>query len=370
MAQQFDYQAILDTYRQLHDQANAANEQRYQDILTRDAANQERVGATYGQAFDLLENLGESQAERIEIRGTRDFAQAEQDLISRGLGNTTIRESVRRGVGEDVARGQRELTEQVGRQKAGVLQARAGAEERMGAGRTGIMERRTDQGPDLGSLYGLLSQAGAGAGAQEAAGQTIFTGLSANARAGLDAFGQPSRFGPSRTTESGQAEDPRFGLRGGSGGPSGTAYVLGASGQRMPIGNGRSFAAAGGNVGAGGGGVPPTDQPGAGGAGGAGVFGFRQGQAQPTGDGQAPMDVTQPQGTGAITPTGGGAGFEAKGGEVSPTGGGGRTATIRVRSVHAQAPIGSTRTVQIPAGMTNAEFMAGGGVPWGWGFAD
>lgn len=272
MAKQFDYESILANFRQLHEQANQANESRYQDILRNEALTQETVGGTYGQMEGLLENLGQAESERIGITDVQEKARAEQDLISRGLGNTTIRESVRRGIGEDTARSQRALTEQVGRQKAGVLQGRAGAEERMGSSLSRFMEARTDQGPDMGQLSALLSQAGAGVGTQEASEQTIFTGLSANARAGRDAFGQEggggglqraNRAGINRSVASGSPGDPRFGLRGGGGGGGGGtgATVIGAAAGRFGGGGGGGTAttyrqAAGGQLagGAGGGG--------------------------------------------------------------------------------------------------------------------
>ena len=377
-SRQFDYQSILDTYRRLHEQAN---ETRYQDILTRDAANQDRVGATYGQAFDLLENLGESEREQVDIRGIRDFASSDQDLTTRGLGNTTIRDSVRRGVGEDVDRSKRAITEQEGRQKAGVLQARAGAEERMGQYATSFMERRTDQGPDVNLLADLMSQAGAGQGLSDAASSTVNTGLSANARAGRDAFGQEmggsGLLPANRNIQSGTPGDPRFGLRGGTGGPSGSAYITGPGGGRLPTGNGAAFRAASGarivGPGAtGGGGGAPAPAGGGGGGGGFGSIsgpsgGFQIAGGQVTGTGEgAGVDMTQAAGTGSIAPSGGGAGFEAAEGQVKPKGGGGRTVTVVAGSRHARAPLGTTRTVNIPEGMSNSEATRLGYVPWGF----
>ena len=50
--------------------------------------------AAYFQA--LLDTLGQTQLSDIQQNTTRELARSEQDLIGRGLGNTTIRESVRR----------------------------------------------------------------------------------------------------------------------------------------------------------------------------------------------------------------------------------------------------------------------------------
>lgn len=264
---QYDYQSILDTYQGLLNQANQANEQRYQDILGEHAMNVDKVGGTYSEMTSLLENLGQQQAERIDISETRDLATSEQDLITRGLGNTTIRGAERRGIKEDASRERRGLSEDVGRQKAAVLGQQAGAEERMGGYLTSFMERRTDQAPDMSQLAALLSQAGAGQGQLDAASSVINTGLSANARAGRDAFGQEmgggglqraNRPGMNRSLTSGSPSDPRFGLRGGGGGGGGgTAYVIGAGADRAAS----SYGGGGGGTGARvvGGGASPAD---------------------------------------------------------------------------------------------------------------
>ena len=66
-SKQFDYKSIISTYTNLFNQANAANEGRYQDILTRHAAQTEQVGSTFDSMTSLLENLGTAERERIEI---------------------------------------------------------------------------------------------------------------------------------------------------------------------------------------------------------------------------------------------------------------------------------------------------------------
>lgn len=188
MPSQIDYTAILDTYRSLQEQANAANEQRYGEIIDTIGSTSQRLGQTYDRVDDLLLSLGTSERGRIEQTRQRESARADQDLISRGLGNTTVRESVQRGVNEDANRLGAELTEQVSRQRAGVLTQRAGAEQSQGNFLAQMMERRTDQGPDLGMMASLLNQAGQAEAGAEA--QTLFTGLSANARAGRTASGR------------------------------------------------------------------------------------------------------------------------------------------------------------------------------------
>ncbi len=227
MAKQFDYQAILDTFQQLQQQANDANEQRYQQILQTIGNTQEQVGGTYDSVESLIQNLGNTQAGRIEQGRVKSLATNEQDLINRGLGNTTIRTSTQRGVNEDATRLQQENTDSVAQQKANVEIQRAGSQERLGNYLASMMNARTDQGPDLNAYTNLLNMAGQAEGAGTSS--TLFTGLSANARAGLSATGQPFKYGGSGSGgggSSGGGGGSSYGASGGGGGSSGGAYIV------------------------------------------------------------------------------------------------------------------------------------------------
>ncbi len=143
-------QGIIAQMQAAQKKANLANEQRYQQIL------------------GSFENLGKAGRARIEQQTTQRQAQATQRLTSRGLGSTTITSAVERGIAGDAETQRQQLEESVTMQRAGV------------------MERRTDEGPDLGMFASLLQSAG-----QAPKRQTVFGGLGPMARQGLDVFGQP-----------------------------------------------------------------------------------------------------------------------------------------------------------------------------------
>ena len=117
---------ILKKLQNKQRKANEANEARYQEIL-----------GMYG-------NLGQAGMARIGQAEQQAMASGTQDLASRGLGNTTIRGSMARGVASDAELARQQLGESVATQKAGV------------------MERRTDEGPDMGLYSNLLMQAAQG----------------------------------------------------------------------------------------------------------------------------------------------------------------------------------------------------------------
>lgn len=105
--------------------ANAANEKRYNELL----ALADRYGAGQRQAsMDLTQ---------------QQQAMAGSSLTSRGLGNSTIVDSVRQGIARQ---GQRSL---------------ADIEDRVAQQKMGIIERKTEKGPDLGLYAQLLMQKGA-----------------------------------------------------------------------------------------------------------------------------------------------------------------------------------------------------------------
>lgn len=96
-----------------------------------------------GGARGLLGEFGQSASDQLRRRTAQTGGSLEQDLISRGLGNSTILSSVRRGVERDRAEGQRDIDERVARQRADILAA------------------VNQQGPDPGLVANLVRQAAA-----------------------------------------------------------------------------------------------------------------------------------------------------------------------------------------------------------------
>ena len=120
---------LMDIVKQLQaaqTAANKANEQRYQDIL--------------GQ-YDTLGKAGETRIQQTEQQAQ---AKSTQDLTARGLGNTTITSAASRGIASDAEASRQQLQEGITQQKVGV------------------MERKTEQGPDMSMYANLLQKAAAG----------------------------------------------------------------------------------------------------------------------------------------------------------------------------------------------------------------
>lgn len=183
-ARQFDYDEILNSYRDQQKKANQANEERYGQQLK--LANRN---------IRQAKRYGKSQRQEIADQADRSQAQGTQDLISRGLGNTTITESVRRGVGADADRSNLLLDDLVGQRVSSARSAKSD-----------IIGGRSDVGPNLDAFSQLLQQMGQG---QAMAG--------AGGGGGLVTMGNPNYQRPrSPVSSGGRASSARvvYGARG------------------------------------------------------------------------------------------------------------------------------------------------------------
>lgn len=249
----FNYQAILDTYKALLNKANEANETRYQAILANINSTADKVGSTYDTIGELISTIGTSDRLRIQQTKEQDLASSEQDLISRGLGNTTIRGSAQQDIGTRAEQANQALSEQIAGQQANLLGQRANFEERIGQLLTQTMENRTDQGPDLGLMAQLMAQAGAGAGAADAQNQKITNTRVNSAALNAPMWGQPGSGagGGGSGGGGGGGSLGGFGGLGGGGGSGGggstSAFVIRGSGSSAP-----NTGASGGSSGGGG----------------------------------------------------------------------------------------------------------------------
>lgn len=185
-----DVNAIMQRLRKQQEETNQANLERYEALMTHMESMTKQVGeqGTYGAAMALMEQTGEAARTRIATQAKKATAAAEQDLISRGLGATTVRQAERRGIAATAEEATQAAEERTAAQKAGVLERRAGTEMQIGALKAGVMERREDVGPEMG-MYASLIQAAAASETAEA--KRTATVIGPQAQAGRDVFGQP-----------------------------------------------------------------------------------------------------------------------------------------------------------------------------------
>jgi hypothetical protein len=151
---------LANSYQGAIDSANAANENRFATGLELLLKRAEQAGmATQGLTYEGMNDIGRMFGQQR--------ARSDQDLINRGLSNTTVREGIMRGYATD---------EQAARNRYADDQTRKNIDEnfRQQQGMVDWLGARNDVGPDVGQLANLASGVGAaGPGASTGtAGQT------------------------------------------------------------------------------------------------------------------------------------------------------------------------------------------------------
>lgn len=188
---QGNFSEIMRQITEAQNKANQANLQRYQQLLGHIDTLGQQVGAqgTFGQAEQLMSQIGGAARTEIQDQALKTAAQAEQDLITRGLGNTTMRTAAQRGVSADTQKALAAQSEREAAARAGLLTQRAQAEMGIGQMKAGAIEGRQDTGPDLNMFASLLQAAAAADKAAGSGKATVSSGWSPALRAAMQGGG-------------------------------------------------------------------------------------------------------------------------------------------------------------------------------------
>lgn len=135
-------------YQRALDEANAANERRYQEILG-------GYDALHGRVMGDLAGVGQQQTADINRSYRNAGSRTNNQLVQRGFGNSSLISTMQQGNMRERSEAQRRLQE-------GLLQQRAGYDTRISQGKLGVMERRTDLGPDPNQMIKLMQGMGRG----------------------------------------------------------------------------------------------------------------------------------------------------------------------------------------------------------------
>jgi hypothetical protein len=97
----------------------------YQNLLSRNSTAQQAIQAGYSNLYNnvigQVQGIGQAQAQQIDRQYQADLATGSQQLVDRGLGNTTIQESVNRGAAADRNLAQLQLQDTVASRTAGYM---------------------------------------------------------------------------------------------------------------------------------------------------------------------------------------------------------------------------------------------------------
>jgi len=166
---------IIEQIKAAQNQANAQNMRQYQQMIQYINNLGKQLGSQglYGQARKLAGTLGGAARADIAESAEQARGQSEQDLISRGLSGTTVREAAKRGISSDEQRALARQTEMETSQQANLLTQQAQMQMGLGGMRLAAMGSRQTQGPDIGQFASLVQSAAAAPSKKRTVTRTI-----------------------------------------------------------------------------------------------------------------------------------------------------------------------------------------------------
>lgn len=155
--------ALVDEFQSAMDRANQANEARYQDTL---GGYQNR----YERNMAMLDGYGNQQKEDVNRAYDARGAALRQNVVGRGLGNSSVSDTMQMGNNE-------RRDDEMGRLSDRLTQMRLSADSELSGDVLELMERKQENAPSydqLAQLSMMLGQAGDGQPSMMGAGQPIF----------------------------------------------------------------------------------------------------------------------------------------------------------------------------------------------------
>jgi hypothetical protein len=188
---QFDLNSVLSQLQTSQDQANQANVKRYNDLLQSIQNTSSQVtgaGGTYSQAMGLMDTLGQTAATRIGQETEQNLAANQQNLTSRGLGNTTVGVNLDQQSRQQGEQALQASQESIAGQKAGVLQNLAGAQLNIGSMQQRGIESLNQQAPNMALYSDMIKSATQGEAQTQSSAAAAARVAQQTAQAGIDNY--------------------------------------------------------------------------------------------------------------------------------------------------------------------------------------
>lgn len=152
---QQNYQSLADQYRQGYGNLQQYLESAYGQLTPDITGAYNRLAQ---QANGLVDSYGQTERQQLGNAYQQAGAQQSQSLINRGLGNTTVQDSIQQGLGNSKALADLQLSQQINQAKLGVL------------GQYGTMPIQAQEQLQQQRIAQVLAQALAGQQAQQGLG--------------------------------------------------------------------------------------------------------------------------------------------------------------------------------------------------------
>jgi hypothetical protein len=143
-------------------QANEENQKRLEELRRGYGDIEQGYEDRTQMVGELLENYGQAQKERLSMAHTKQAAGLTQDFISRGMFATSALDAGRRSMQRDQRYQERQLEDQLAREKVGILSQVSQEELEAKKGKLEMEERVEETGPNMGDLTILAQKSGEG----------------------------------------------------------------------------------------------------------------------------------------------------------------------------------------------------------------
>lgn len=154
----FDLNALMKQMQGQYSASNNAGLEQYKNLLASVNGTTNTMNGLYDQAESRLSGMGTSAHNRIASNMVQGNAADSQDLVSRGLYNSTIAPSMSRGRAADAEVANQQVDEGVNAAKSGLTTQRAGATMDMGRLMADSILSKQNQGPDASMYANLIAQ--------------------------------------------------------------------------------------------------------------------------------------------------------------------------------------------------------------------
>jgi hypothetical protein len=144
--------------------ANKAGMAQYTNLLNAIKGGSKSAMNMYNQAGKQIANYGASQKGEIEQTRLNERADVTQDMIGKGLGNTTILPTMLGGADTRATKANINLGDSIAGMKSGLLERKAGMQVDLTKLLGDSILSRQNQGPDMGMYLNLLQSLGMGGG--------------------------------------------------------------------------------------------------------------------------------------------------------------------------------------------------------------
>lgn len=149
--------SIANLVQGYQNQANNANSQRYGQALGVMGQAQDSTNSLYGAAQGTVGAMGQQALSRIGLNLQQQLGQQSQDAVSRGLGNTTIADTMQYMPQREAADATLGVNQAVAQMQQNLDTQQASSQTGYGNSIAGLIGSRNDQAPDIGQ-YAALTQ--------------------------------------------------------------------------------------------------------------------------------------------------------------------------------------------------------------------